>query len=169
MEKEKIILGTSKGMMAMIVAIFSYMYQSITELIVVLVLLMILDYITGLIAAAISGTIESAKSIGSLSWKKGLSGIVKKVGYIVLVGIAIIFDYVIYYLGAEAGISIGIKGIFTLLVTCWLIATELLSLVENLGNMGVPIPPFLKNAFLKLKDISGEMGDEANETDDVDQ
>ncbi|WP_066499834.1 phage holin family protein [Abyssisolibacter fermentans] len=149
-----LLINGSKGILAMITGIFIYVAGSITELVIVLVFLMILDYITGMIAGYIQKKWSSSI---------GLKGAVKKVGFIFLVLIAILTDYVIVQLGAKIGITLGFVGVFTFAVTCWLISTELLSITENLGRMGVTIPKFLRIAFTKLKDVSEKVGGEAAE------
>ena len=40
------------------------------------------------------------------------------------------------------------------MVCCWLIGNELISILENLGKMGVPFPGFLKKLFGKFKDTA---------------
>lgn len=158
---EKTIVTGSKGFLAMCAAVFSFMANSITELVVVLAIMMIVDYITGVGASYIEQQVDSSKSLGKVNLKRGITGVFKKMGYLILVGLAIILDYIIYYLGAtSAGIELGFKGIFTLIVTCWLIGTEAISLIENLGRIGVPIPSFLRKAFIKIKDTVEKVGEE---------
>jgi phage-related holin len=81
-------------------------------------------------------------------------GIIKKVGYMVLLALAFFVDYIISYLVSKAGIQSPVNGLFGVATTCWLIGTEGLSILENLNIIGVPFPPFLKSAFKKLKDES---------------
>ncbi|GKX29004.1 holin [Vallitalea longa] len=158
---EKVIVNGSKGFLAMCGAIFSFITNSVTELVIILAILMVGDYLTGVIASYVEQEIDSSKSLGKLNFKRGLTGVFKKVGYLILVGLAILLDYIVYYIGATAaGIDLGFKGIFTLIVTCWLIGTEAISLIENLGRIGVPIPGFLKKAFIKLKDTVEKVGEE---------
>lgn len=142
----------SKGILAMVAGMFSYVTGSITELVIALVVLMLLDYVTGMFAGYIQQKWSSTV---------GVKGVIKKVGFIFLVLIAILTDYVIVQLGSKIGLSIEFAGVFTFAVTCWLISTELLSIIENLGSMGVPIPQFLRIAFEKLKDVSEKVGSKA--------
>lgn len=140
----------SKSILAMAIALFGFLVNAITEIILVLALLMVIDYVTGMIASKQKGKWESGKA---------LDGAVKKCGYIFLMLITVLFDYVLINVGKTIGVSINIMGIFTLLVACWLISTELISIIENLGYMGVPIPTFLRKAFSKLKDTSESIGE----------
>lgn len=147
----------SKGIMAMVLAMFGFIMNAITEVILALALLMILDYITGMIA-----------SYQEEDWASNIAikGVIKKVGYIFLMLITVLFDYVLLNVGEVLGITFSFIGIFTFLVACWLISTELISIAENLGRMGVPIPSFLKKAFKKLKDTSEKIGEDELGKDD---
>jgi toxin secretion/phage lysis holin len=132
----------AKGLLALIVGVFSYLTGRINELVIILAFFMILDYIFGVAAAYVEKRLESRKSF---------IGIIKKVGYMALLAIAFFIDYVIIFMAGEAGIVLPIKGIFGIATCCWLIATEGLSILEKLNMIGVPYPPFLKKAFTRLK------------------
>ncbi|MTI46656.1 phage holin family protein [Sporosalibacterium faouarense] len=143
------IIQNTKGILTMITGLLAYMVDAITELVIVLVVLMFIDYGTGMISSFVEKKWNS---------NAGINGAAKKVGFVLLVLIAVLTDYVIMNLGQKLGITLGFTGLFTLAVTCWLISTELLSITENLGRLGVPIPKFLKNAFIVLKDTSEDLG-----------
>lgn len=145
------IIQTTKGVLTMITGLLAFMVEAITELVVALVVLMFLDYITGMVSGFLDKKWNS---------KTGINGAAKKVGFVLLVLIAVLTDYVILHLGKQLGITLGFTGIFTLAVTCWLISTELLSITENLGSIGVPIPSFLRNAFTALRETSEKIGEE---------
>lgn len=145
------IIQTTKGALTIITGLIAFMVEAITELVIVLVVLMFIDYFTGMI----SGFIDKKWSSST-----GINGAGKKAGFVLLVLIAVLTDYVILHLGKQLGIVLGFNGIFTLAVTCWLISTELLSIIENLGRIGVPIPVFLSSAFSTLKETSEKIGQE---------
>lgn len=97
------------------------------------------DYITGLIVAGVfkrSGKSEG----GALDSRAGFKGIVKKCAVLVLVWMGAIMDGVI---GADY---------IRTAVTLFFIANEALSVIENIGLMGVPYPAFLKSALEAIKD-----------------
>lgn len=98
----------------------------------VLVAFVTLDYITGLGAAFVGKRLDS---------RIGHRGIVRKVGFFVLVAIAHLLDTVTG-MGAP---------ILKTAVLWYLIATEGISITENLGEMGVPIPKTLLDALERLK------------------
>ena len=118
--------------------------------VLVLVGVMVLDYATGL---------ADAWAAGELSSRTGLRGIVKKLGYLVAVGVAVVADWVIGTAAGTAGAEPGGVYVFGLLVTVWLILNECISILENLSRLGVPLPAFLKKVVERLKN-NAEAGGE---------
>ena len=117
-------------------------FGSLAIPVVILITMMIIDYVSGLAYAWVQHTISS---------KIGAKGIIKKVGYMALIGVAIGVDYLIYTGVTAADISIGYEMWFALLVTIWLIINEMISILENLSKLGVPIPGFLTAVIQRLK------------------
>ena len=107
-----------------------------------LIVMMSVDYISGISAAYIRGELSS---------KTGLKGIIKKVGYIGVVIVAAVMDWVLYSGLKGVGVDIDMSYYLGLIVTIWLIINECISVLENLGEIGVPLPPFLIKAINKLK------------------
>lgn len=147
----------AKGFIAMMAGLASYLMGRVTELVIILVIMMIIDYATGVSAAFVEGKLQSRKSF---------LGAIKKVCYMVLLALAFFVDYTITYMIETAGIQSPINGLFGIATTLWLIGTEGLSILENLNRIGVPFPSFLKNAFRKLQgeaeNISGDKGGNTN-------
>lgn len=114
-----------------------------------LIVMMSVDYISGISAAYIRGELSS---------KVGLKGIVKKVGYIGVVIVAAVMDWVCYSGLKGVGVDIEMSYYLGLIVTIWLIINECISVLENLGEIGVPLPPFLMRAINKLKKHIEEKG-----------
>ena len=110
--------------------------------VVVLCAVMILDYITGMIYAW-----KNKK----LSSKKGVFGILKKVCYLVLVCVGMGVDWLIYSGLRQVGVEWDSTIFFGVLVTVWLIINELISILENLERLGVPLPNFLTALIKRLK------------------
>ena len=52
---------------------------------------------------------------------------------------------------AAANVDIGVTYCCGLIVTIWLIINELISILENLSELGTPIPKFLVNIVRRLK------------------
>lgn len=139
----------TKGIVGMLSVIWAFMINSIKPIFFILIALMIIDYLTGMGASYLEGKWSSSK---------GFRGVIKKVASIVMVVVCILADYCIVYLGDSAGIKMGTLGIFTLLVTCWLLGVELISIIENLGRLGVDIPDFLRKGFELFKSTAEKLG-----------
>ena len=86
-----------------------------------------------------------------LSSKKGIRGIVKKVGYLALVLASMIIDWLISQGLQQININLHYSVFFAVLVAVWLIINELISVLENLSRIGVPIPNFMKKLINRLK------------------
>ena len=119
--------------------------------IIMLIGAMIIDYATGMMAAWTNSELSS---------KRGVKGIVKKVGYLALVVAAMILDWLISQGLQQINVDITYSVFFAVLVTVWLIINELISTLENLSRMGVPIPNFMKKLIDRLK-TTVEKGDES--------
>ena len=101
-------------------------------------ILNILDYITGIIKAKIKKMENS---------NRGLVGIVKKVCYWILIMIAFLVSYLLVQIGYKVDIEIEFVmflGWFTLMC---LIINEFRSILENLIEIGIDIPIFLKTGL----------------------
>ena len=138
MEKTQIIHITLAGAIGALAAYFNILLIPLTVLIAV----MIVDYFTGM---------ASAKVTGELNSRIGIVGIIKKVGYLALIAVGMVVDYII----GSALINVGVEAQqsywFGMIITIWLIINELISILENLGEIGVPLPEFLVNAVKSLK------------------
>ena len=110
--------------------------------VLVLLVFMVLDYATGMVRA------WRARELSS---KVGVDGIIKKVGYMVLVVVAMGVDYLIWSGLTAVNVPVPCQLWFGMLVTIWLIINEMISILENLGRIGVPIPEFLKKILGRLK------------------
>ncbi|MEG1996488.1 MAG: phage holin family protein [Oscillospiraceae bacterium] len=121
------------------VAIYS---QKIMLPIIVLCVVMALDYATGLISARVNNQINS---------RIGIVGIVKKICYLLVVFVAISLDWVIITVAQTLNITLGTTLLFGIVVCIWLIINELISILENLTKIGVPMPTFLLKIVGKLK------------------
>ena len=110
--------------------------------IIILIIAMIIDYVTGMMSAWLNAELSS---------KKGIKGIVKKISYLALVAVAMIVDWLICCGLQQINVDIKYTVFFAVLVAVWLIINELISVLENLAKMGVPIPNFLKKLINRLK------------------
>lgn len=103
--------------------------------VIILAGLNVTDYITGIVAAK--------RRNERVTSDRGLWGIVKKIGMWVLVGLGWVMDVLINYAGQYVGLSIKLPFVVATIVAVWLICNEIISILENLLDIGVAMPPFL--------------------------
>jgi toxin secretion/phage lysis holin len=108
-------------------------------LLVALFWMAVIDYGSGLAAAFIEKTLSS---------KIGFRGIVKKVMIFVMVALA-----------HQVDSALGTKNMFRDATIVFYMANELLSIFENAGRIGVPVPDRLMQAVEVLKGKSNKEGD----------
>ena len=123
---------------------------------------MVLDYLTGMLAAKREAIEHPDDPSYGWSSKKGAEGIIKKVGYLCIIAVAMIVDYVILNVAAQIGVTIQVKAFFGLLVAVWYILNELLSIIEDAGRMGAPVPEWLSKYIAVLKNKIDDQGGENN-------
>ena len=108
-----------------------------------LLIFMIIDYLTGLAVAGIFSKSMKTET-GKLNSAVGFKGICKK---------CMIFVFVI--IGHQLDILLQIDYVQNLVIISF-IANELLSIVENAGLMGVPVPAVISKAIDLLNRKEGE-------------
>lgn len=125
-----------KNIMNLIVSsmstIFIYLFGGLDIALQCLLISIVIDYLTGLM--------KSYKS-SKLNSKIGIKGIIKKVGILCLVALAVLIDKIA-----------GETGLIRTLIIYYLFANEGLSIVENLGEIGILVPKFLTDRLEQLKE-----------------
>lgn len=129
-----------KGAFAAIGGAAAYLFGPWDALITALIALVVLDYITGVVSAAVSGTLDSAV---------GFKGLIKKALIFAMVAAATIADRVIP--SANQAIRAAVILFYT--------ANEALSIIENAAKLGLPVPEKLKST---LKRVQQEADEEQN-------
>ena len=104
----------------------------------ILLILMIIDYLTGLSAAFIQPNVY-------LDSKKGFKGIVKKIVILCLVVLA-----------HQVDILIGQNALTKDVVLFFFIGNEGLSILENATNCGLPVPQKLKNTLAQFTEAKNK-------------
>lgn len=152
-------LGAAEvGMTAGVAALGAWMLARVGALLPVLLVLlavMVLDYITGMVKAGISGNLNSTR---------GWQGLLKKLMYAVTVAIAMVADYLLYIGGSQIGIDMHESAYFGTLVSIWLIINECISILENLSEIGVPMPGFLGRILQRVQNKVDETGNDMAES-----
>ena len=116
-------------------------------MLIALIVLMSLDYISGIMCAVIDKKLSSAI---------GFRGICKKVLILMLVGVANIVD--IHVVGTGSAL----RGA----VICFYMSNEALSLFENAAHIGLPIPDKLREALAQLHGRDGKDKDDTTDQGD---
>jgi len=144
----------NKGMQAAFsaaAAVFSVYLGILSVPLILLAGAMAVDYITGIAAAYTNHMLSS---------RRGLKGIFKKLGCMVLVGVALCADYLMYTGLSAMNIDAG-SGLWCGMLVCfWLLINELISIIENLIRLDVPVPPFLSGLISRMKDRIEKNGSE---------
>lgn len=117
-------------------ATVSFLFGGWTQLMTVLVVFITIDFLSGVALAAKEGRAAS----GEL-WL----GVTRKIGTLAIVAVAHLLDTTIgdAHLIRDAAIFFYLAG-------------ELLSLIENAGRLGVPIPPVISRAVEVLRGKAGD-------------
>ena len=115
-------------------AAFSFLVGGVDKLITALLIFVVLDYVTGLIAAWKTATLDS---------KKGFDGVKRKVVMLLIVIMAHWLDVSLF----------GINTCRSMVIFAYL-GNEGLSIIENLDRMGYGefIPMFMREKLVKLRE-----------------
>lgn len=116
---------------AILATFFTYLFGSWDLALQVLIVFMILDYGTGVLYACLTDQLNS---------EVGFKGLVKKCMILVVLIIGVMLDRIV---GNGT-------WVFRTLVAYFYIANEGISLLENVGNIGIPIPNKIRNALEQL-------------------
>lgn len=121
-----------KNILAGICTLLSFLFGDMEGMLIALIALIILDYISGVIAAAVEKRLSSAV---------GAKGIAKKIFMLLIVALANIVDINV----------IGDGHVLKTVTIVFYICNECISLIENAGRIGVPVPKKLLDVLEQLK------------------
>lgn len=106
-----------------------YLTASNITAIIIMSVAIIIDYATGITASYVKRRISS---------KVGFVGVLKKLCYYAVVAVSVILSYLLQV------------DVFNITII-FLIVNEIVSILENLENIGVPIPPIIKKSLEKIE------------------
>lgn len=113
--------------------VFTYLFGGFDRVFQTLLVFIVIDYITGISKAYVSGNVNSYK---------GIKGITKKIFVLFLVAMGNMLDGIM-----------NVQEPYIRTVVCYfLIANEGISILENLAVIGIPIPDKLKSVLEALKE-----------------
>lgn len=136
-------MNKEKGIFTVITTAVSAWIGILAIPVLLLVFLNLVDYGTGLVA--------SRYREQDISSYKSLRGIAKKVCMWLLVVIGGIIDYLLWFAANKANINISLCFLVSCAVAIWLIANEIISILENMKDIGVNFPPFLIPLVSRIK------------------
>ena len=116
----------------------SYLFGGWSTLLGVLLTFVVIDYVSGVIAAGAEGALKS---------KVGLIGIARKVFIFAMVAIAHLVDS-----------ALGDQHVLRDATIFFYLANELLSIIENAGRVGLPVPTPIQRAVEVLKGKGDQSG-----------
>ncbi|MCI1857995.1 MAG: holin family protein [Sporolactobacillus sp.] len=122
----------SKSMAAIFGASAGYLFGGWSPLLDILIAFMAIDYISGLLSAAY---------LGQLSSKVGFRGIARKVMILFIVAVAHLSDRILM-----------LDHIVMNAAIYFYLANELISIIENAGQIGLPVPKQLKRMIQIFRD-----------------
>jgi toxin secretion/phage lysis holin len=141
----------TKGVVAVVLGGLTAFLGDLAIPIYVLVACNVIDYATGLMSAKARGE--------QISSYKGIQGIAKKIGQWLLVLVGWLLDVLIAYAVHHVSPELSVPVVVAIIVAVWLGFNEVISILENLGDMGVPMPPFLKKIVQNLKGKIEDIGE----------
>lgn len=125
-----------KGVLTGVGALFSMLVEGMGLAFTILLIMQAADYVTGLIAAGTKGKLKSSI---------GFKGLAKKMYVLILVGVVYLLEVNIFGTNHLAdGVCIAY------------IVMELISITENGGKMGAPMPPQVKKLIDSLQKGEGK-------------
>lgn len=120
-------------------SVCTYLFGGMDAVFIALLILIALDYVSGVLVAVVDN---------SLSSEIGFHGLVRKVAVLILVALA-----------HMVGQAVGYPEVRSFVIGFYL-ANEGLSILENAGNLGVPLPQKLVDVLKQLKDKNEPDGNE---------
>ena len=130
-------MGKIKLLFTSISTALAYVFGGMDKMLAILIIFMIIDFVSGFIKAWALKEFDSSKFY---------IGGVKKLGILMIVAIATQLDTLIHV------DSVALRTV----AISYYIANEGFSILENWGQLGLPLPKVLKNALAKLKEEDNE-------------
>lgn len=132
-----------KAILATVSAFLTSLLGVLALPVVLMVICNITDYVTGLMASP-----YRKQDINSY---KSMRGITKKVCMWLLVIVGAVVDQLIIYAGDTIGYALPFTFFVACLVAIWIICNEIISILENIKDMGINIPTFLQPLVNNIK------------------
>lgn len=134
------------GIFAIVASLITFLIGGFDPTLQILAVFVCMDFISGVLQGFYSGELSS---------RVGYKGLIKKCGIFFVIIVANLLDLL-------TG-----QALFRMPVVYFFVAMEGVSILENLGKMGVPIPPLLLDKLSQLQDRSTATSTETTTTVEV--
>ena len=115
---------------SIVVTTLVYLLGGFDIALICLLIVIVLDYITGVLSAIYNKKLNS---------KIGIKGIVKKIAYLCVVALAVVIDKIT-----------GATGIIRTLVIYFLVSNDGISILENLVKMDIKVPKKVRESLEQI-------------------
>lgn len=137
-------INTIKAIVTWVAALLSALLGTLYIPVLLMILCNIIDYVTGLMAA-------KNRPDGGISSYRSIKGIKKKVSMWLLVVVGAILDQLLLYASQTIGVKIPVTFLIACVVAIWIICNEIISILENMIDIGIQIPSFLLPLVKNIK------------------
>lgn len=151
-------INTIKAVVTGVAAFLSALLGTLYIPVLLMILCNIIDYATGLMAA-------KNRPDGGISSYRSIKGIKKKVSMWLLVVVGAIMDQLLLYASQTIGIKIPVTFLIACVVAIWLICNEIISILENMIDIGIQIPSFLLPLVKNIKSQTEHITDHKESED----
>jgi toxin secretion/phage lysis holin len=151
-----------QGVLAAVGAYLSAKLGALFPVMCLFAVMMVVDYVSGMAASRVEAIDHPNDPAYGWDSKKGMKGILKKLGYLCVIAVAMGLDYVLLMTSETFGFHMPVHVFFGLLVTVWCLLNELLSIIENAGRLGASVPEWLSKYIAVLRNKINSQGEEEN-------
>lgn len=145
------VIDTYNAILGAAVAVLSYILGEHWFLFVLFLLLNVIDWGTGWMKSRINN-VENSKA--------GLKGVLKKLGYWLMIMVAFGASAAFVEIGKTIGVDLGITTLLGWFVLASLLVNEIRSVCENFTEMGIKVPRILTEGLeVANKVVNQEEGD----------
>lgn len=125
-----------QALVTTIMGVLSSLLGALFVPVLLLVTCNIIDYATGLMAAPY-------RKDGKISSYKSFRGILKKISMWVLVIVGSLMDHMVTYTASMFGWKNPVNFLIACLVAIWLVCNEIISILENVQDVGLQLPKWM--------------------------
>ena len=137
-------INTIKAIVTVVAAFLFVLLGTLYIPVLLMILCNIIDYATGLMAA-------KNRPDGGISSYRSIKGIKKKVSMWLLVVVGAVMDQLLLYASQTIGVKIPVTFLIACVVAIWIICNEIISILENMVDIGIQIPSFLLPLVKNIK------------------